>query len=90
MWISHNRADSIADFDSATEAIAKLESTFDVAFRRFDRLVVAGTDYLQHRYLLTSAPTDSHDAWTDVYARPEFYRWLLQHRRAAQPRKKPN
>ena len=62
-------------------AVADLEREFGVEFRRFDGLVVEGSDYLDHRYVLTSARTDSHDAWTDVYSRPEFYRWLLQQRR---------
>ena len=30
---------------------------------------------------LTVYPDASHDAWTPTYANPEFYEWLLSHRR---------
>jgi predicted peptidase len=33
---------------------------------------------------LTIYPEAGHDSWTETYNNPEFYTWLLQHRRQAQ------
>jgi predicted peptidase len=34
---------------------------------------------------LTVYPGVGHDAWTQTYANPRFYEWLLQHRRGSIP-----
>jgi predicted peptidase len=31
--------------------------------------------------IFTVVEGGEHDVWTDVYADPRFYRWLLEHRR---------
>jgi predicted peptidase len=33
---------------------------------------------------LTVYPGVGHDAWTQTYANPRFYEWLLQHRRGVE------
>ncbi|MEM1185335.1 MAG: protein kinase [Planctomycetota bacterium] len=81
VWISHNAGDSRVSFNNAQRAMNQIEGRFGVQFRRFDRLVVEGTDYLDHDFILTSARTRSHDAWTEVYSNAEFYEWLLRQRR---------
>ncbi|MCA8948450.1 MAG: hypothetical protein KDE27_03050, partial [Planctomycetes bacterium] len=83
IWISHNRGDTIVPFAATADAVANVERQFGVEFRRYDRIDVAGTDYLEQRYVLTAPDVDNHDAWTDLYTRPEIYRWLLAQSRAA-------
>lgn len=34
---------------------------------------------------LTVYPEAAHDSWTETYANPDVYEWLLRHRRGAQP-----
>ncbi|MFK7959146.1 MAG: protein kinase [Phycisphaerales bacterium] len=80
VWISHNAADARVPFENAERAITGIESELGVTFRTYDRLRVNGTDFLDQRYILTAAPTRSHDAWTDIYSYAEFYEWLLEHR----------
>ncbi len=81
IWISHNRNDGVVPFQQAADAMRHVERETGGTFAKYDTLDVSGTDYLEQRYVLTSAPTDSHDAWTDIYTRPEFYRWLLRQER---------
>lgn len=35
---------------------------------------------------LTVYPEAGHDSWTETYANPKFYEWLLEQKRAAKPR----
>ncbi|MCR9245883.1 MAG: protein kinase [bacterium] len=81
IWLSHNRGDGVVPFSSTATAVEQLEGELGVEFRRFDTLLVEGTDYLSHPYILTAPLSDTHDAWTDLYSNAPFYRWLLEHRR---------
>ncbi len=45
--------------------------------RMVDALKRAGLDQVK----FTVYPEANHDSWTETYKNPEFYRWLLEHRR---------
>ena len=80
IWIAHNTGDG--SFEESIEAIKNLESLGDDVFLRLDQPDVSETDYLQNRYVLTAPERDHHDAWTEMYTRPEVYKWLLRQARS--------
>ncbi|MEO1526880.1 MAG: protein kinase [Planctomycetota bacterium] len=75
IWIAHNTGDS--SFENSLEAIEALEKRTDDTFVRLSNPDASETDYMEHRYLLTAPERDHHDAWTEMYTRPELYKWLL-------------
>lgn len=81
VWIGHNADDRVVEFEQAEAAIAQIEAATSVEFLRLEPRELPIAPYLQHSHVLTSAPFGGHDAWTELYTSPEFYRWLLEQRR---------
>ena len=76
IWIAHNEGDG--SFEHSKEAVAKIEKLTEAKFLRVKDPNVADTDYLEHRYVFTTPQRNHHDAWTEMYARSEMYKWLLR------------
>jgi serine/threonine protein kinase/DUF4097 and DUF4098 domain-containing protein YvlB/predicted esterase len=81
IWIAHNKNDGVVPFAQAAAAARRIEQASGVEFLRAGPSTVATTDYLGRKFVFTSTPNGGHDAWTDLYSNPEFYRWLLRQRR---------
>ena len=76
IWIAHNTGDG--SFGDSLKAIKQLEKRGDDKFLRIDSPDVSDTDYLKRRYILTAPKRNHHDAWTEMYTRPEVYKWMLE------------
>jgi serine/threonine-protein kinase len=76
IWISHNTGDGSFEYSEA--AVEKLEDLTDTDFLKIESVEVSGTDYLDHRYVFVTPDRNHHDAWTELYLRPEVYQWLLK------------
>jgi predicted peptidase len=46
-----------------------------------DRMVHALKDLGASEVKLTIYPEATHDSWTQTYSNPDFYKWLLEHKR---------
>ena len=79
IWIAHNRGDS--SFKDSDEVAKKIEKITEKKFLRVDKPDVSETDYLDQRYVFTAPRRNHHDAWTELYVRPEVYKWLLRQRK---------
>lgn len=78
MWIAHNTGD---EFTPVAKMVTKLNKLSKVPFKAVDADTELHADDLNHSRILMTGETDDHDAWTRVYADPNFYRWLLNQRR---------
>ncbi|MEM7478588.1 MAG: protein kinase [Planctomycetota bacterium] len=80
IWIAHNSGDS--SFENSEEAIEELEGRGNDRFLRLSNPDASETNYMEHRYVLTAPERDHHDAWTEMYTRPELFKWFLAHSKA--------
>ena len=78
IWIAHNGRDHAVAIAEVERAIAELEAMRGEEFLRSDPIAVSATDFLERPLVFTSFADGGHDAWTDLYTRPAFYRWLLR------------
>ena len=62
-------------FHGAKDPVVKLEES---------NLMVDAFRAMERDIKLTVYPEAGHDSWTETYANPEFYRWLLSHKRTKQ------
>jgi predicted peptidase len=81
VWIAHNADDGVVPFEEAEHAVREFEAATGAEFLRIEPRELPIAPYLQHKHVLTSAPFGGHDAWTELYTSPEFYRWLAEQRR---------
>ena len=81
MWVAHNVADATVDHYRSANAVQRIEAMSDISFHRSSN--IAEVDYLMHDHIFTSGsnPSFEHDAWTEVYNEPNFYKWLLRFER---------
>ncbi|QEG21593.1 protein kinase domain-containing protein [Mariniblastus fucicola] len=79
VWIACNTGDG--NYGETKAAIEKIEDLSDEKFLVVHDPDVSKTDYLNQRFVLTAPRRDHHDAWTELYTRNEFYKWLLQQTR---------
>lgn len=71
-WIPHL---PVWAFHGAKDGVVPLEES--------SRLIAALEKAGNTQAKLTVYPEAGHDAWSETYANPDFYEWLLSHRRAA-------
>lgn len=78
IWVAHNRADAKVDYHRSANGVRKLELNGALTFHT--TATIAEADYQNHDHIFTSGTNETfaHDAWTEVYNEPRFYKWLLR------------
>jgi len=76
MWITHNTGDRVVNYNNTQRTVTALEN-LKLNFHKTN--TIAEADYKNSDRILTSGENDSHDAWTEMYNNPNFYRWLLKY-----------
>ncbi|MBX2827408.1 MAG: hypothetical protein KTR22_04565 [Flavobacteriaceae bacterium] len=76
IWVSHNTEDSVVRYHRSERGVAQLEIEANLKFHHSGSIVSA--DYENENYIFTSRESDSHNAWTEMYGEPNFYKWLLR------------
>ncbi len=81
IWVAHNKLDESVLYDRSYSIVKRLERISGDTFHRTE--TIASADYLNQDRIFTSGsnPTFQHDAWTEVYNSPAFYKWLLRFER---------
>jgi len=79
IWIAHNTGDEVFDYNDTASIVRMLEGLAKVEFHRIDAPTPPGSAYLEQERVLISVDVADHDAWSDVYNDPSFYRWMLTH-----------
>ena len=85
LWILHNSRDRVVSPEGALHAAHWIEKISGENFLRLDSFDPRGSGFMDAKRIYTAVDSESHDAWRPTYSRVEFYRWLLQHRRAPLP-----
>ena len=81
LWVLHNARDNVVSIEGPQNTVHWIEELTGEKFLRLDRFDPSGSDYLRRPRIFTSVDLTDHDAWNPIYARAEFYRWLLAQRR---------
>ena len=76
LWVSHNTGDGVVNHRGSSRAVEKLEAASNVKFHHSTS--IASAKYASNKHIFTSTPSDSHDAWTEMYGEVGFYKWLLR------------
>lgn len=76
LWVSHNTGDGVVNHRGSLRAVEKLEAVSNIAFERTSS--ISSANYSSSEHIFTSTPSDSHDAWTEMYGEVNFYKWLLR------------
>ena len=76
VWVSHNTGDGVVPYRASERIVKRIEASSNIEF--YASSSVEATDYKKHRQIFTSTKSDSHDAWTEMYSNPKFYKWLLR------------
>ncbi len=76
VWIACNTGDGY--YGENTTAMETIEKLSEEKFLVVNDPDVSETDYLNKRFIMTAPRRDHHDAWTELYTRVEFYKWLLK------------
>ena len=80
IWIAHNKGDASAGYDYVEEAAERIAKDGKIEFLHLDTPDPSKSSYLASRHIFTHPNLSSHDAWTDMYAGAEYYKWLLKQR----------
>jgi len=76
LWVSHNTGDGVVNHRGSLRAVEKLEAVSNLTFERTSSL--SSANYSSSEHIFTSTPSDSHNAWTEMYGEVNFYKWLLR------------
>jgi len=73
MWIIHNESDPSVSSDYAKSTLDILENDLGWKFQRKSAIDEAP----RSKRIVSIFPAEGHDAWTNSYAQPALYRWML-------------
>lgn len=76
LWVSHNTGDGVVNHRGSLRAVEKLEAVSSIKFERSSS--ISSANFKSSDHIFTSTPSDSHDAWTEMYSEVNFYKWLLR------------
>ena len=76
LWVSHNTGDGVVNHRGSARAVEKLETVSNITFERTSS--ISSANYAKSKHIFTSTPSESHDAWTEMYGEVNFYKWLLR------------
>ncbi|MEZ6003831.1 MAG: protein kinase [Planctomycetota bacterium] len=76
IWIAHNQGDSRVEFAGSERAMATIESMTGQRFAEVDP-TREWPEGPMPRHVHSGVLSGGHDAWSDLYGNPAFYRWLL-------------
>ncbi|GAB5399330.1 MAG: hypothetical protein Aureis2KO_09150 [Aureisphaera sp.] len=76
IWVSHNTEDNVVGYRMSERGVTRLETLSKVKFHHSG--TIASADFANENYIFTSRISDSHNAWTEMYGEPNFYKWLLR------------
>jgi len=78
IWVAHNPADRVVDYENSRKAVTEIEALTKQRFHQSS--TIAAADYQQHQLIFTSSENAAkpHDAWTEMYSNANFYKWLLR------------
>lgn len=79
IWIAHNRGDTVTPFEPVFELSRDIEQLGGDPFFFIGSPDPSGWDYLGRMRVFTAPELDVHDAWTEMYTRPDMLKWMLQH-----------
>lgn len=77
IWVAHNVADNTVEYEESRWIVGQIEELSKKSFHR--TLTVREAD-IQNDRIFTSSSNRSHphNAWTEMYNDPKFYKWLLR------------
>ncbi len=78
LWIAHNSRDDVTPYEPVANIALKLEEMDNGLFHRIDLAGDPDLSELKQPRVFTFRDTTNHNAWTEVYKSPHFYRWLLK------------
>lgn len=76
LWVTHNIDDGVVPYSASEGTVDQMEELLTLKFHRSHS--IADANYLKHNRIFTAKDSDSHDAWTEMYSNPNFYKWLLR------------
>ena len=80
IWTSHNTDDRMVPHRHTVVTVNRIEELSGEKFHRTQS--IDAVNYEDWDWIFTSTPSKSHDAWSDMYDNPNFYKWLLKYKRA--------
>ncbi|MEL7119941.1 MAG: prolyl oligopeptidase family serine peptidase [Bacteroidota bacterium] len=78
IWVAHNPADNMVKYRTSKRAVNRIEEYIGAEFHKSK--TVGSADFKSNDRIFTSSRNDikPHDAWTEMYNEPNFYKWLLR------------
>ena len=78
IWVAHNPDDNVVKYRTSKKAVDGIEEFIGTEFHKSN--TVAAADFESNDRIFTSSRNDAkpHDAWTEMYNEPNFYKWLLR------------
>jgi len=78
---AHNIADESIDYGETSSTVARIEELSGKTFGRYHSISEFRPESAELIFITGEGDHKGHDAWTEVYNSPNFYRWLLRHKR---------
>jgi len=75
-WIVHNTGDDQVTYEYAQETVKYMEEHMDVDFLEIEKVALSNRQ-LSSDFIFSSLPQEGHDAWSQTYANPVVYNWML-------------